>query len=57
MQNKNEAQFRAEQTEQPEETRCGMTYDQFVRKYLETDPNEFMAHIDAIWASLPADRQ
>ena len=38
-----------------EETRLGMTYEQFVRKYLENDPYEFMAHIDAIWASLPSD--
>ncbi len=49
------AQGGAENAKQPEETKCGMTYDQFVRKYLETDPNEFMAHIDAIWASLPSD--
>jgi hypothetical protein len=37
------------------ETKLGMTYEQFVRKYLENDPYEFMAHIDAMWASLPAD--
>ena len=37
------------------ETRLGMTYEQFVQKYLENDPYEFMAHIDAIWASLPVD--
>ena len=39
------------------ETRLGMTYEQFVRKYLENDPYEFMAHIDAIWASLPVDEK
>ena len=37
------------------ETKLGMTYEQFVRNYLENDPYEFMAHIDAMWASLPAD--
>ena len=37
------------------ETRLGMTYEQFVQKYLENDPYEFMAHIDAIWASMPTD--
>jgi hypothetical protein len=40
-----------------EETRLGMTYEQFVRKYLENDPYEFMAHIDAMWASLPVDEK
>ena len=40
-----------------EETRLGMTYEQFVRKYLENDPYEFMAHIDAMWASMPAYEQ
>ena len=40
-----------------EETRLGMTYDQFVRKYLENDPYEFMAHIDAMCASLPVDEK
>ena len=39
------------------ETRLGMTYEQFVRKYLENDPYEFMAHIDAMWASLPVDEK
>ena len=38
-----------------QETRLGMTYDEFVKKYLENDPYEFMAHIDAMWASLPVD--
>ena len=38
-----------------EEKKIGMTYEQFVKKYLENDPYEFMAHIDAMWASLPAD--
>ena len=38
-----------------QETRLGMTYEEFVKKYLENDPFEFMAHIDAMWASLPAD--
>ena len=37
------------------ETKLGMTYEQFVRNYLENDPYEFMAHIDSMWASLPAD--
>ena len=37
------------------ETKLGMTYEQFVQNYLENDPYEFMAHIDAMWASLPAD--
>ena len=37
------------------ETKLGMTYEQFVHNYLENDPYEFMAHIDAMWASLPAD--
>ena len=39
------------------ETRLGMTYEQCVRKYLENDPYEFMAHIDAMWASLPVDEK
>ena len=43
------------QTDITEETKLGLTYDQFVRNYLENDPYEFMAHIDAMWASLPAD--
>ena len=43
------------QTDSTEETKLGLTYDQFVRKYLENDHYEFMAHIDAMWASLPAD--
>ena len=37
------------------ETKLGLTYEQFVRNYLENDPYEFMVHIDAMWASLPAD--
>ena len=37
------------------ETRCGLTYDEFVKRYLENDPYEFMVHIDAIWASMPVD--
>lgn len=38
-----------------EETRLGMTYEEFVQRYLENDPYEFMAHIDAMWASMPVD--
>ena len=42
-------------TKAPAETRCGLTYDEFVKRYLENDPYEFMVHIDAIWASMPVD--
>lgn len=38
-----------------QETRMGLTYEEFVRRYLENDPYEFMVHIDAIWASMPVD--
>ena len=38
-----------------QETRMGMTYEEFVKKYLESDPYECLAHIDAMWASLPVD--
>ena len=40
-----------------DETRLGMTYEEFVNRYLENDPYEFMAHIDAMWASLPVDQK
>ncbi len=40
---------------QQQESRMGMTYEEFVKKYLENDPYEFLAHIDAMWASLPVD--
>lgn len=43
--------------EEKQETRCGMTYDEFVRKYLENDPYEYLVHIDAIWASMPVDEK
>lgn len=38
-----------------QETRCGLTYDEFVKRYLENDPYEYLVHIDAIWASMPVD--
>ena len=43
------------ETAQKQETRMGMTYEEFAKKYLESDPYEFLAHIDAMWASLPVD--
>ena len=43
------------ETAQKQETRMGMTYEEFVKKYLESDPYEFLAHIYAMWASLPVD--
>lgn len=49
-----------EVTHMPEntaETRCGLTYEEFVRRYLENDPYEFQVHIDAIWASMPVDEK
>ena len=50
-----ESQEAIRQNDKKEETRLGLTYEQFVKKYLENDPYEFMAHIDAMWASLPVD--
>ena len=44
-----------EEEKTKQETRMGLTYDEFVRRYLENDPYEFMVHIDAIWASMPVD--